>query len=134
MPPGSMLYCTNVREQYFRWVCKVFPTCQKNVLDVTIDVGTLVFPQDSFRLLDHLIGFLVRPGKQCLLQISLQHLQKAVGVGVIMDTAIFTQNSNGTQQMNSDPTVCPELTAVTVSRASPRPISTSAGFLNVISL
>lgn len=31
-------------------------------------------------------------------------------------------------------TVCPELTAVTVSRASPRPISTSAGFLNVISL
>ena len=32
-------------------------------LDVTVDVGTLVFPQDSFRLLDHLIGFFVRPGK-----------------------------------------------------------------------
>lgn len=43
------------------------------------------------------------------------------------------------QQLNSvdelrPVTVCPELTAVTVSRIPPRPISISAGFLNVINL
>lgn len=65
---------------------------QPQLLFLTVDVGDLVFLKNSLGLLDHVsMCFLLWPIKQCLLQLTLQHLQETVGVWVVMDA---TANSN----------------------------------------
>lgn len=65
---------------------------QPQLLFLTVDVSNLVFLKNLLGLLDHVsMRFLLRPIKQCLLQLTLQHLQETVGVWVVMDA---TANSN----------------------------------------